>query len=55
MIIEHDKGFINNIDIELELWKNVKFVAVQYHLELLTLYVRLVVVLENLHWLQKTL
>jgi hypothetical protein len=33
----------------------VKFVAEQYQLEILTLYVHFVVVLENLQWLQKTL
>ena len=33
----------------------MKFVAVQYQLEILTLYVHFVAVLENLQWLQKTL
>jgi hypothetical protein len=33
----------------------VKFVAVQYQLEILTLYVHFVAILENLQWLQKTL
>jgi len=55
MIIKHDKEFINNIDVELEKWKHVKFVAVQYHMELLPLYVHLVPVLENLQRLQEVL
>ena len=33
----------------------MKFVAIQYHLEFITLYVRLVLVLENLQRLQKAL
>jgi hypothetical protein len=47
--------FINNIYIELEKWQHVKFVGREYHLKLMRLYVRLVSVLENLQWLQKTL
>jgi hypothetical protein len=46
--IEHDKEFINNIDVELEKLEHVKFVAVPYHMVLLPLYVHLVPVLENL-------
>jgi uncharacterized protein YjaG (DUF416 family) len=47
------KEFINNIDIELEKWKHVKFVAVQCPQDLLTPYAHFVISLENLHHLQK--
>ena len=55
MLIEHDEEYINNIDVELEIWKDVKFVVVRYHLELLALYVHLVPELENLQRLQGTI